>query len=138
MNTLHFQIQHEDWIAEIQLPAAQTLEDLAYATIDAVGFDMDHSFGFYDNLRNPYRSNEEYTLFADMEADAEEDNPGVRTTRMDSVFRPKKRMLFLFDYGDDWMFLVTCTGESDERPFKKPKLIGASGTPPEQYPECED
>lgn len=138
MKSLIFRIEHGDWNAEIQIPSEYTLDDLAYAIIQAVGFDMDHCYGFYDNLKNPYRSKEEYTLFADIGEDAKPDDSGVETTRIDSAFRPKKKMLFLFDYGDDWMFLVTCTDERQGRAFKRPKLLSESGEPPQQYPDPDE
>ncbi|MCW1923054.1 plasmid pRiA4b ORF-3 family protein [Luteolibacter arcticus] len=138
MKSLLFKIEHGDWNAELQLPATGTLESLAYAIIEAVGFDMDHCFGFYDNLKNTHRSKEEYTLFADIGEEAKDGDSGVKTTLVDAVFRPKKKMLFLFDYGDDWMFLVTCTGEAEGRAFKRPKLLATSGTPPVQYPDWDE
>jgi len=96
-------------------------------------------FEFCDNLKNPYRSKERYTLFADMGEDADHDDPGVKETLVSTVFRPKRKMVFHFDYGDDWMFLVTCTAVKEsaaKRPFKK--VLGTTGTPPEQYPDCEE
>lgn len=95
---------------------------------------MDHAFEFCDNLKTPYRSKERYTLFADMGEDA--DDPGVQRTLVSSVFRPKRKMLFHFDFGDDWYFLVTCTAvkESDaKRRFSK--VLELKGSPPVQYPD---
>lgn len=138
MKSLTFHISHGDWSAEIQIPAAYVLDDLAYAIIEAVGFEMDHAYGFYDNLKNPYRSKEEFTLFADMGEDAKEDDLGVENVPIEAVFKPNKNMLFLFDYGDDWQFIVNCTGEANTRAFKRPKLLSTNGSPPEQYPVYED
>jgi hypothetical protein len=135
---LNFKIEHADWTAELCLVATHTLADLAAAIITAVGFDFDHSFGFYDNLKNPYRSKEEYTLFADLGEAGKEGDTGVQSTLVSSVFRPRKKMIFLFDYGDDWMFLVTCTGEVETRAFKRPKILSTSGEPPQQYPDYDD
>ena len=48
-------------------------------------------------------------------------------------------MLFLFDYGDDWMFLVECKDLLDPTiKVKYPKVIEMVGKAPEQYPECEE
>ena len=138
MKSYLFQVGHGDWSAELQLTANHTLADLAYAIIQAVGFDMDHCFGFYNNLKRYHDSTEEYTLFADLGEECKEGDIGVEKTRIDEVFQPKKKMLFLFDYGDDWMFTLTCTGEVETKPFKHPKLLSTKGEPPEQYPECED
>lgn len=49
-----------------------------------------------------------------------------------------KTLLFKFDYGDDWMFRVTCTGEAETKPFKRPKLLSTTGKPPEQYLDGDD
>lgn len=138
MKSLTFHIEHGDWSAELMLSAEHTLYDLAATIIDAVGFDLDHCFGFYDNLKSPYRSKQEYSLFADIGEDAKDDDPGVEDTPITVAFKPKKKLLFLFDYGDDWMFLVTCAGEENRRAFKRPKIVATSGTPPEQYPDWDE
>ncbi len=136
---LTFKIEHCDFSATIVQPADQTLEILAESILDSVGFDMDHAFCFHDNLKNPYRSKEEYTLFADMGEDAKEGDTGVRSTPLSRVFRPRKKMLFRFDYGDDWQFLVTCVKEEETKSqFRKPKILDKTGTPPEQYPDYEE
>ena len=49
-----------------------SLYDLALAANRAFGFDFDHAFGFFDNLKNPYRAKERYELFADLEEDLED------------------------------------------------------------------
>ncbi len=139
MKSLHFKVEQEDWSAELQLPANSTLEDLAAAILAAAKFEMDHAYGFHDNLKNPYRSTEEYTLFVDMGEERHvETDTGVQTTRIDSVFKAKKKMLFHFDYGDDWFFLLTCTGEEEGKAFKKPKTLKTTGAPPEQYPDWDE
>lgn len=138
MKTLLFKVEHGDWSAELQLPAIYVLEDLACAIIKAVGFDMDHCYGFYNNLRRYFDSTEEYTLFSDIGEECKDSDTGVQGTCIGDVFQPKKKMLFLFDYGDDWMFPVTCTGEVEAKPFKRPKVLATTGEPPEQYPEWEE
>lgn len=138
MKSLTFHVKHGKWSADLQIPASDTLSTLAEAIIDAVGFYMDHCYGYYDNLKKHWQSNEEYTLFADVGQEAKANDTGVERTRIESVFQPKKKMLFLFDYGDDWMFTVTCTGELESPPFKGSKLLATKGEPPEQYPDLED
>ena len=83
----------------------------------------------------PNRSNEEYTLFADIGEEVKEGDIGVETTPIINAFQPGKKMTFLFDYGDSWMFLVTCTEEVEMRAFKRPKILSTVGKPPEQYPD---
>lgn len=137
MQEHHFTIQHDSFTAELAVGGDCSLYAFAQFIIKTVGFDFDHSFEFCANLKNPYRSKERYTLFADLGEDA--DDPGVKKTPLSAVFRPRRKMLFHFDYGDDWFFLVTCTAVKEsaaKRPFKK--VLSTRGTPPEQYPECEE
>jgi hypothetical protein len=48
-------------------------------------------------------------------------------------------MLFHFDYGDDWHFIVTCVKtEETKSQFRKPKILEKQGTPPEQYPDYDE
>lgn len=137
MHEHHFTIQHGDFTAELAIGGDCSLYALAELIIKTVGFDFDHAFEFCDNLKSPYSSKERYTLFADMDED--DDNPGVKKTPLSAVFRPRRKMLFHFDYGDDWFFLVTCTAVKEsaaKRPFQK--VVSTHGTPPEQYPDYEE
>lgn len=137
MQEHHFKIQHGDFTADLAIGGDCSLYQFAAFIIKTVGFDFDHSFEFCDNLKNPYRSKERYTLFADLGEDA--DDPGVKGTPLSAVFRPRRKMLFHFDYGDDWFFLVTCTAVKEsaaKRAFKK--VITTKGAPPVQYPDYEE
>ncbi len=49
----------------IAIDASADLYALAQAINHAFDFDFDHAFGFYDNLKDPYRANTKYELFAD-------------------------------------------------------------------------
>lgn len=49
----------------IAVAADADLYGLAEAINDAFDFDFDHAFGFYDNLKDPYRAKTKYELFAD-------------------------------------------------------------------------
>lgn len=136
MQEFHFKVQYDTFSAELAVGGNASLYALAQLIIKAVGFDFDHAFEFCDNLKNPYRSKNRYTLFADIDQDNE--NPGVKKTQISTVFTPRQKMIFHFDYGDDWFFLITCTAikESDaKKPFKK--VLSTKGIPPEQYPDFE-
>src|SRR3954469_2269719 len=88
---------------DLELPSGGSLEDLAAAIVNAFGFDFDHAFGFYRRLRPRYHDAEErYELFADL-GQADEGVRGVRRTKLSAAFPASgKKMLFLFDYGDEW------------------------------------
>lgn len=57
----------------IAIESDDTLYDLAEAIVGSFNFDFDHAFGFYDNLRDPYRSKVQYELFADEDEEFEEE-----------------------------------------------------------------
>ncbi|MEK6747135.1 MAG: hypothetical protein AABY33_08925 [Pseudomonadota bacterium] len=116
-----------------------SLEKLAEAILDSYDFAMDHAFGFYNNLNNHYESDEAYSLFADFEMDDPIDSKSVKKTRVSSVFEKDKTMMFLFDYGDDWIFHVRCLSVgSPEKGRKYPVIVESKGKAPEQYPDYEE
>ena len=46
------------------------------------------------------------------------------------------KMLFLFDYGDEWLFKVEMVGMGEKvRKARYPKVIKSMGTAPRQYPD---
>jgi hypothetical protein len=48
-------------------------------------------------------------------------------------------MLFLFDYGDEWQFIVELKKITEPEPNKKsPAILEIFGKPPKQYPDYEE
>lgn len=136
MQETHFTLQFDEFTAEIALTGDWSLYEFAEFLIKTLGFDFDHAFEFCDNLKHPYKSTERYSLFADLGAVA--DDPGVQNTPVSAVFRPRRKMIFLFDYGDDWFFLITCTAVRDSSAKRRSaRVISRKGKPPEQYPDWE-
>lgn len=124
----------------IEIKGENTLDELANIIVESFDFDMDHAFGFYNNIDDLYSSDEVYELFADIDGcDPTVDNAqGVKKTKIYSVFEPEKKMLFLFDYGDDWIFLIEC--QSMTEPLEKtryPRITKKVGKSPEQYPDYD-
>lgn len=133
MKDYHFTILHGDFTAEIVLTGEFTLYEFAEFIVKTVGFYFDHAFEFCDNLKNPYRSKERYSVFAD------EGEAGVNETMVSEVFRPRRKMVFHFDFGDDWFFLITCTGVKEPGGKRRArKVVATQGKPPEQYPDCDE
>ncbi|MDI1250927.1 MAG: hypothetical protein PSV13_18840 [Lacunisphaera sp.] len=138
MQEHHFKIQHDGFTADLAVGGDCSLYQFAAFIIKNVGFDFDHAFEFCDNLKDPYRSKERYTLFADL-GDGQPGDHSVKKSKVDEVFTPKRKMLFHFDYGDDWFFLITCTAVKEsaaKKAFKK--VLSTHGTPPVQYLGAED
>jgi len=126
----------------IEILGEASLYKLAEAIVGAYDFDFDHCFGFYSNIKSDFYhdSEKQYELFADLD-DVEPTEAGsVKKTKISSVWQKKgDKMMFLFDYGDGWRFLVEFDGfgkkESDS---KYPRIIEKIGKAPEQYPQYED
>ncbi len=139
MHTYSFQLKGDSYRAVIAISGNINLYGLAEHIIDTLEFDFDHAFGFYDNLKNPYKSSECYTLFADMEDCESEGERSVQKTLIQEVFDPGKKMIFLFDYGDDWQFLLTCKKVEPAKTKKKIReVISEKGEKPIQYPDFDD
>ena len=125
---------------DLELPSAGSLEDLAAAIVNAFGFDFDHAFGFYGSLGYRYHDAEErYELFADL-GQADEGVGGVRRTKLSTAFpEVGKKMLFLFDYGDEWLFTVELIGLGRKEPkVAYPRVLKRVGEAPAQYPDLEE
>ncbi len=137
MQAYHFTLRYGDFEAKLVLTGDWSLYDFAEFLIKTLGFDFDHAFQFCDDIKFPYRSTERYTLFADIgEGEGE---PGVQDTLVCDVFSLGKQMLFHFDYGDDWFFLLSCTAVKESTAKRRSrKVISTKGTPPEQYPEFDE
>jgi len=100
---------------------------------------LDHAFGFYNNIKNIYKSSEIYTLFCDYGSSVELHEKSVEKSYIYKVFEPGKKMIFLFDYGDDWRFLVDCLDIVKPEVKKKyPNIVERKGKTPSQYLDCED
>ena len=146
---LKFKVTQSDWQAHvrgypyrvIEILANQSLNDLALAILDSFSFVNDHMYGFYDNLRSWPGAKERYELFKDdpdMAADPWLDTSAksVKQTAVETAFDVnKKKLLFLFDYGDEWRFIVQRMGESTpELGAKYPRLVLSYGDALSQYP----
>lgn len=127
---------------EIEIKENASLYKLAEAIIGAYDFDFDHAFGFFSTIgERCFDSERKYELFADME------DEGIEPTGAQSVEKTKigevwknigDKMLFLFDYGDDWRFVIELKdfGVAESK-TKYPRVIKKVGIAPKQYPEVE-
>jgi len=88
---------------DIEIDSGKSLYDLAEGIVRAFDFDLDHAFGFYSKLTGHYHDSPiKYELFADLEG-GESDAGSVKHTKVAQAFPDVgSKMLFLFDYGDEW------------------------------------
>jgi len=120
----------------ISIPNDFTLDILAEAIIESFDFDLDHMYGFYDNIKKWSKSTDSYI----MDDEYESATGFVTEVTVGEVFKkPKKKMLLLFDYGDEWKFVVELIkGKNAESEMELSALIIESqGDAPPQYPDIE-
>ena len=117
---------------DIEIDSGKSLYDLAEGIVGAFDFDLDHAFGFYSKLTGYYHNSPiKYELFADLEG-GESDAGSVKRTKVAQAFPDVgSKMLFLFDYGDQWQFKVEVIGLGEKVPKARyPKVIKSVGTAP--------
>jgi hypothetical protein len=126
---------------DIEIEGSKSLYKLAEAIVGAFAFDFDHSFGFYSGFKrgNMFDKHPRYELFADM-GSADFGVLGVKKTKVGQAFPAVgHKMLFLFDYGDEWLFRVTFQEAGTKvAKMRYPRVVAAKGDAPEQYPDPED
>lgn len=120
---------------DIEVAGKESLYNLAGYIVNAFGFDFDHAFGFFSNLKGKiYDSAERYELFTDEGQATDKDTKGVEKEYIYKVFSEKKKMLFLFDYEEDWRFILTCTQIYPKNSkHEYPRLAAKRGRTPKQY-----
>ncbi len=122
---------------DIAILSTQTLSTLAKAIVSSFDFDFDHCYGFYNNLQDTYQSTEIYELFTDMGEDPTPGALGVEHIKVMQAFpEVNKKLRFLFDYGDNWLFTIELIDiQSVKNKTKYPQTIESFGDAPEQYPD---
>ena len=93
----------------------------------------------YGVAKHYHQSPEQYELFADMEG-GDSDAESVERTKIAQAFpEVGKKLLFVFDYGDEWRFQVQPIALGEKTPKTRyPRLIAAVGEAPSQYGDDED
>ena len=118
----------------IECTQEQTLHDLHLAIQSAFELDNDHLYAFFLNNR-PWDQVFDYG------------GPGVTTTprcATDAVLaelplKINKRILYIFDFGDDLRYDVKVVGEGlADHALSYPRVIGGEGEAPPQYPSLDE
>lgn len=125
----------------LAIQGTDTLYDLGEAIVQSFDFDFDHSFGFFDNIKNWTESEEKYEfssgvgVFEDSEL-----IKNVKEVTINEVFNKiEKKMLFLYDFGDEWQFIVELIlTDSRDPDVKYPCVIKSGGKAPIQYKDDEN
>jgi hypothetical protein len=135
-------LEHDKSIyRDIEIEGSKSLYKLAETIIDSFGFDFDHAFGFYSGLtpRKIYDARPRYELFADL-GDADPGVLGVKKTKIVQAFpQVGHKLIFLFDYGDEWLFRVSVQEQgTKQQKTRYPRVVASKGEAPEQYPDPDD
>lgn len=123
----------QECVRVIAMDDDASLYDLHYAIQDAVGFDDDHPFGFY--TANSSRTfAHKHWLFGDLPWPRQE--AAFSRTRIRDLWPLGRRKLYyLFDFGDLWTFEVRkMRVRGSDPPGSGPLVLERRGPDPEQYP----
>ncbi|MBU1991655.1 plasmid pRiA4b ORF-3 family protein, partial [Patescibacteria group bacterium] len=128
-------------LREIEILENSSLYKLAKTIIKSYNFDFDHCFGFFNKIADNYfDSKKKYELFTDLIEEGMEDiEPtgagNVKKTKINEVWQNiNDKMIFLFDYGDNWKFIVKLVIVNKKDAKKKyPRIIKRIGRAPKQY-----
>lgn len=120
----------------IAILGRSTLYTLAYTITRAFNFDFDHLFEFYSSVYS-HRPDEFYRYYLHTQPDIPkvEYTTDVKKAKISEVFDfVGKEMLFHYDFGDDWRFLVEFMGKKPREEGKRyPAVIERVGKGPRQY-----
>ncbi len=126
-----FKVTILDAWRRIAIGAQETLDSLAHAILDSVGFDNDHLYDFQYRNRIGKQQRISHPYAQDL----------VWTTEVrvgDLGLALGQHMTFLFDYGDDWEFDVVLEVIEPDSHLQGTEIRAEHGEAPVQYPYAED
>jgi hypothetical protein len=125
---------------KIKISGSRSLYEFARVINKAFGFSFDHAFGFYDCFGDLREAKKAYELFVDAGEEASPGAQGVKKIKISQAFSGVgERMLFLFDYGDEWRFSVELKEiRKTEEKESDSVILESIGKAPVQYPPCEE
>ena len=122
----------ESCLRVIEIDEDATLVDLHDAIQDAVHFGRDHPYGFF--LAHSHRGNRDWLSKEEEWEDREAD---YMERRLGDLFPTgRKRLHYLFDFGDQWTFEIRPErGRKEPEPgMAYPRVVRSEGPDPVQYP----
>ncbi len=119
-------------MAAHRYPAKLDLDCLSDSILDAFDFDKDHlyQFRYKDRFGRSVQVSHPYC----------EESPSTTEVRVGELpLQPGDKMIFLFDFGDNWEFDVQLEEiQPPNAKIKKPKILKKYGEAPSQYWNEED
>src|SRR4051794_4607972 len=120
---------------DIEIESTDSLHSLAEAITRAFGFDFEHAFGFFSRLTGRvFASPIRYELLADAAISGA--SRDVHETSVARAFpRLRSKMLYVYDYGDEWRFRVELIDRGETAAgVAYPRVVAHLGRAPEQSP----
>jgi hypothetical protein len=123
----------EECVRVIEIDSSATLDDLHLAIQDAVDFDTDHLYEFYIAKTERSRDRQRF----------HDENGDIHTTTLEDLYPLEKgrKLFYLFDYGDNWLFKVAKSQVKPhpaEKDVEYPRVVERIGNNPDQYPDWEE
>ena len=135
---------------KIEALGGQTLHDLHHVILEAYGFDSDHLYSYFMSGKPWDLSGYEYyhpdaAPQSDLEERMREMTARIRgrypeprlpatEVKLESLnLKPGQRFLYLYDYGDEWLFEVEFVGEDALEDAAYPGVLASRGESPPQY-----
>lgn len=120
---------------DVEILETATLHELAKSIVACFEFDFDHAYGFYDKLSgNIFDSRTRFEQFVGSGGSRDNARSTKKAAIPEAFPRVGTRMRFLYDYGDEWIFLVELIARRPKHPeIKLPLLVGSKGDAPPQY-----
>ncbi len=130
----------EECIRVMEIDSSTTLEDLHLVIQQAVDFNNDHMYEFY--VSRTARSRDK-RRFNNMEGYDFEEDEDVSEVTLENLFplEKGKKLFYMFDFGDNWLFQVTKSRKKPTEPVKNthyPVLVESVGDNPQQYPDFDE
>jgi len=118
----------------IEIDDGASLYDLHGAIQDAVGFDRDHLCHLFVANSESSQAHRHWLSEAERYEDWYEEFHEMRLTDI-LPLGPRKKLYYLFDFGDQWTFLVSKQrgAKQPEQGVSYPRVVGRTGLNPVQY-----
>lgn len=122
--------EYPDTWRDIEIAEDQNFEDLHLAIQQAFGWDDDHLYSFFTG-KKPFDPKHEIS------APWAESSPHTHQVTLGSLgLKAKRKLYYLFDYGDEHLFELLVTAVNPQAPKGSyPKVVGRHGRAPSQYSE---
>jgi hypothetical protein len=134
-----FSTRRTKWARAIEISSDASFLELHEAIQAAVDFDNDHLFEFFIGRASGSRL---YGIGGEPNWDTFNPIKKYRKIRLKDIWPlpTGRRLFYLFDFGDNWLFQIMKTRHKDKAPLPGvvyPRVIEKLGINPEQYPQWD-